>query len=307
LDFRQHIVALFDKPVTPASAADIVAECLGIERANPYIPSDFKWILDYKRFQAALQAQDRAAALAHLKAAIALAPYRQDLQSLYHQVLQKEPADASVVLVISCKRYENKAIDLARQLEAANVLHLIISGDDTAPIDHPQAVQVAAPDNYESLPRKVTAAYQWVYENIGSRVGILKVDDDQTLTDPARLADTLQRLNQQNAYAGVAVTDTSHDRCWHWNKCSDPALNRRAYGKPFHRPWARGGAYYLGPEPLEKFVMATIRFPGLLEGEYYEDKFVGDVMTLENVPLVRLESDRDFGLVLDEAHRFSGA
>jgi hypothetical protein len=153
----------------------------------------------------------------------------------------------------------------------------------------------------------VTAALHWVYENIDTQVGILKVDDDQTLVDPEKLKDTVYLLKQQDAYAGFPVTSVTHDRCWHWNKCEDPALNRRPYGKPFYHPWARGGAYYLGSGPLKKFVFATMRFPGLLEGEYYEDKLVGDVMALEGVSLDQLHSERDFGLHLDHQHRFAAA
>lgn len=306
MDFRSQIIALLDVAVTPDNAADVLAHCASIEQANPYIPSDFKWILDYKRFQAESERGAASAALGHLRAAIALAPYREDLLTLYRSRVVKTPVNTSLALIISCKRYEENALRLARQFDAAQFPYLIITGADTAPIEHPRAVQVDAPDNYEGLPRKVTAAFQWVYENVGSQVGILKLDDDQALVDPATLLATVHRLKKDDAYAGFAVTSLTHDRCWHWNKCADPELNRRAYGKPFLRPWARGGAYYLGAGPLEKFVFATMRFPGLLAGEYYEDKLVGDVLGFDNVPLVQLESERDFGLSMDEQHRFIG-
>jgi len=300
-------MALFDTAVTPLNAGAIVAQCSGIEQANPYIPSDFKWMLDYKRFQAGIELGNHAAALGHLKTAIGLAPYREQLQSMYLKAIEKTASNTSLALIVSCKRYEDKALALAAQFDAAQFPYLIVSGRDTAPIAHPRAVQVDAPDSYESLPLKIKAALHWVFENVGSRVGVLKVDDDQTLVDPARLLEAVHRLKQQDAYAGFPVTTLTHDRCWHWNKCADPALNQRHYGKPFYRPWARGGAYYLGAGPLQKFVIATTRFPGLLEGEYYEDKMVGDIMALENVELLQLQSERDFGLSLDNDHRFVAA
>jgi len=307
VNFRHQITALFETAVTPANADALVAECIGIEHANPYIPSDFKWMLDYKRFQAEIERGNHAPALAHLKAAIGLAPYREQLQDLYRNVIEKTPSNTSLALIVSCKRYEDKALALAAQFDAGQFPYLIVSGNDTAPIAHPRAVQVAAPDSYEGLPLKIKAALHWVFENVGSRVGVLKVDDDQTLVDAPKLLETVHALKRQDAYAGFPVTTVTHDRCWHWNKCADPVLNRRHYGKPFYRPWARGGAYYLGAGPLEKFVMATTRFPGLLEGEYYEDKMVGDIMALENVELLQLESERDFGLSLDNDHRFVAA
>lgn len=307
MNFSNQIMALHEIAVTPDNATAMMAICASIEEENPYIPSDFKWILDFKRFQIERMRGAEAAALRHLKSAIALAPYRENLLQLYRERVVKTPAKASLALIISCSRYQANALRLAQQFDAAQFPYLIVTGADTSAIDHPRAIQVNAPDNYESLPRKVTAALHWVYENIDSQVGILKVDDDQTLIDPEKLKDAVYLLKQQDAYAGFPVTSLTHDRCWHWNKCEDPALNRRAYGKPVYRPWARGGAYYLGSGPLEKFVLATMRFPGLLEGEYYEDKLVGDLMALEDVPLVELDSERDFGLSLDHQHRFVAA
>lgn len=307
MNFRNQIVALHDIAVTPDNAAAVMAVCANLEQENPYIPSDFKWILDYKRFQAELSRGAGAAALGHLKAAIALAPYRENLLGLYREHIVKTPAKASMAMIVSCRRYQDNALRLAQQFDEAQFPYLIVTGADTAPIEHPRAVQVNAPDNYEGLPRKVTAALHWVYENVGPQVGILKLDDDQTLVDREKLLDAVYQLKQQDAYAGFPVTSLSHDRCWHWNKCEDPELNRRSYGKPFYHPWARGGAYYLGSGPLEKFVFATMRFPGLLEGEYYEDKLVGDVLALENISLLHLESEKDFGLSLSHEHRFVGS
>jgi hypothetical protein len=307
VNFRHQIMALFDTAVTPFNADAILAECAQLQQANPYIPSDFNWMLAYKRFQAEIERGKHAQALACLKTAIGLAPYREQLQTLYRNVIEKTPSNTSLALIVSCKRYEDKALALAAQFDAAQFPYLIVSGNDTAPIVHARAVQVDAPDSYEGLPLKVKAALHWVFENVGSRVGVLKLDDDQTVVDAAKLLATVHQLKLQDAYAGFAVTSLTHDRCWHWNKCADPAMNARPYGKPFYRPWARGGAYYLGAGPLEKFVLATTRFPGLLEGEYYEDKMVGDIMALENVALLQLQSERDFGLRLDDEHRFVAA
>lgn len=304
MNFRHQIIALLDVAVTPFNATELMAQCAGIERDNLYIPSDFKWILDYKRFQAEIERGAPAVALTHLKTAIALAPYREELLTMYRDLIEKTPTNTSVALIVSCKRYEANALRLAGQLEAANFPYLIVTGNDTAPIAHPRAFQADAPDNYEGLPRKITAAFQWIYENVGASVGVLKLDDDQTLVDGGKLMETLTRLKEEDAYAGFPVTSLTHDRNWHWNKCEDPVLNRRTYGKPFFRPWARGGAYFLGAGPLETFVLATMRFPGLLEGEYYEDKMVGDILGFDNVPLLHLESERDFGLSMDEEHRF---
>src|SRR5207248_5973913 len=49
--FYQSIPALWPMPVTRELCDEILHQCADIERRNPYIPSGFKWILDYKRFE----------------------------------------------------------------------------------------------------------------------------------------------------------------------------------------------------------------------------------------------------------------
>ena len=130
------------------------------------------------------------------------------------------------------------------------------------------------------------------------------MDDDQNLVDPGKLTNIIDELRRLDVYAGVPEADLTHDRNWHWNKCEDPIINTRTYGRPVLRPWARGGAYYLGPGPLRKIVLFLTRFPGMFEGEYYEDKLVGDLLAFENVELKALDTYGDFGLRLTEQHRF---
>jgi hypothetical protein len=115
----------------------------------------------------------------------------------------------------------------------------------------------------------------------------------------------MQQLHGSDAYAGVPVSGVTHDRNWHWNKCEDQELNRRSYGRPFIRQWAMGGAYYLGPGPLAKVVLALLKYPGLFDGEYYEDKLVGDILAGEGSALTRILGYEDFGLQLTEEHRFT--
>ncbi|TLS71171.1 hypothetical protein FE236_13685, partial [Mariprofundus erugo] len=114
-----------------------------------------------------------------------------------------------------------------------------------------------------------------------------------------------ERLFREDAYAGIPVSGVTHDRNWHWNKCQDKALNSVSYGRRFLRPWAMGGAYYLAPGPLSKLVISQLRFPGLMDSEYFEDKLVGDTLVCENVDLVTLNAYEDFGLTLTEQHRFN--
>lgn len=308
MSLNQRIVNLLQTTATPFAADYILQECRNIEADIGRIPSNFRWAIDYKRFQVEYSRGDMAAAARNLKAAIVLAPYNNDILNDYKNFFaSKASSHRNVMLLISCKKYEQKALQLARQFDDANLDYLIISGNDTMPIMHERALQVDTPDNYESLPRKVVAACTWVVENLGSNVGVLKVDDDQYLFDSDRLRTVVEQLYRQDAYAGVPVSGVTHDRNWHWNKCQDKALHSVSYGRPFLRQWAMGGAYYLAPGPLHKLVVSLMRFPGLLESEYYEDKLVGDTLIFENVDLVSLSAYEDFGLTLTEHHRFNVA
>jgi hypothetical protein len=69
----------------------------------------------------------------------------------------------------------------------------------------------------------------------------------------------------------------------------------------------KGGAYYLGPTPLEKIVIALTRYPGLFEGEYYEDKLIGDVLMFEGVELKRAGRLRGVRPIADRAASIQSA
>ena len=305
--FTSGVEALVQIPPTAGNEARMIALCDRIESTNPYIPSAFKGILEFKRFQAELLRGNRSGAIDRLRMAIAQVPYEEELLGKYKSLVPQGHGSRDVALIISCKKYEGKALALAGQFDRAGIEYRVISGNDTQPITHRWAVQVKAADDYESLPRKVAAAYTWVYETMGSNVGIVKIDDDQTLSDAALFRTRIAELHSRDAYAGVPVSGVTHDRNWHWNKCKDPALNTRTYGRPYFRAWAMGGAYYLGPGPLEKIVLFLMRFPGMFEGEYFEDKLVGDVLHFEATPLEPLPSYEYLGMVLRDAHRFSVA
>lgn len=300
MTFNQRTVALLQLPISSITSDGILKECDRLEATFPHISSSFKWALDYKRFQVEHVRGNHDAALAHLKAAIATTPYNNELIGDYRKLVEKTAAISNLVVVVTSKAGEARALRLANQFDQADVQYVIISGDDAPSIAHVRAVQVAAPDCHEAVPRKVAAAFSWVRENIGSNVGVLKVNDDVVLEDGRQLAATLRHMATEGGYAGSPVNGLAHDRCLHWGLCLNQELNRRVYGRPVLRPWASGEAYYLGPRALDKVVLALMRFPGLFEGEYYEDKLVGDVLVFEGEDLVKLTGPGDFGLAVAE-------
>jgi hypothetical protein len=296
MTFNQRATTLLQLPLSPLTWDGILKECDRLEQEFMQIPSGYKWALDYKRFQVEQARSNNSAALGHLKTAIAAMPYNSDIIGDYKELVKKTSGVNSLVLIISSKKSEAKAQRLAAQFDNANIEYMIVSGSDTSSIKHVRALQVDAPDSYEGTPRKVAAALTWVYENIGNNVGVLKVEDGMSLRDVAKLRQELTTLARDNGYVGVRSANLDHDRCLHWGKCNDAKLNHSVYGKPVLRPWANGAAYYLGAGPLEKVVLALTRFPGLFDGEYYEDKLVGDVLVFEGVEPKFINNYDEFGL-----------
>ncbi|WP_155835083.1 hypothetical protein [Herbaspirillum sp. RV1423] len=301
MDFNQRVITLLQLPVSPLTWDSLLKECDRLETDFLHIPSGYKWTLDYKRFQVEQARGNNSQAIWHLKSAIAAMPYNGDILGDYKELVKKTSGIKNLVLIITSKKNEAKALRLAAQFDQANIEYMIVSGADTSSIEHVRALQVDISDRYEAIPQKVAAAFTWVYENIGNNVGVLKVDDEMMLQDADKLRQSLDQLVRENVYAGVPSASLEHDRCMHWGLCLDQDLNRRVYGRPVLRAWASGGAYYLGPKPLEKVVLSLLRFPGLFEGEYYEDKLIGDVLVFEGEALNERKGYADFGLTLPGA------
>ena len=296
MNFNERVTNLLQMPLSPLTWDSILCECDRLEQDFSHIHSAYKWTLDYRRFQVEQARGNNSAAIWHLKAAIAVTPYNGEILEDYKTLVKREAGIHSLVLVITSKVNEAKALRLAAQFDQADIDYMIVSGADMPSIAHARALRVDVSDRYESTPQKVAAAFAWVYENIGANVGVLKVDDSMILQDGAKLRANLERLASEGGYAGVPTGGAEHDRCWHWGLCLSQDLNKRVYGRPVLRPWAAGGAYYLGARALEKVILSLMRFPGLFEGEYYEDKLIGDVLVFEGEQLNDVGSYAAFGL-----------
>jgi predicted O-linked N-acetylglucosamine transferase (SPINDLY family) len=229
--------------------------------------------------------------LVKLRTALSLRPYDASLQTAYESALRlrREAARPGAIgLIITCEKYFERALRLHAKLSALNALPLwLVVGRGANVPAHADLVQVDAPDDYESLPKKVRAAFVHAYERHGCAV--FKIDDDLQITDGTRFVDDVRALiGGAVDYAGFEVGSPDHDRTWHWNKCRDAALNRMPYGKRYRGTWANGPFYYLSAAALRAFALATLRFPSEIDGELYEDKFIGDTLRAEGIRLAPL-------------------
>lgn len=298
MNVNQRTIALMQVPLSALTWDTVLRECDAIIAAYAYIPSGFLWAIEYKRYQVEVARGNVWQALRYLKLAIALNPYNDQLVDEYLRLCQRQSPLDYVALIISSKHNQAQALTLASHLDASGMEYAIISGNDSDPILHPRAVQVDARDNYESLGRKVVAGCTWVLENVSPEIGILKLDDDMRVENPVTLINQLTQFKRQDLYAGLpAHRGGEHDRCRHWGKCEEPALNQRVYSRPYYRAWAEGGAYFMAAAVMQKLVMSLIRFPAQFEGELYEDKLVGDVLMFEGVNLTAWSNYAEIGMV----------
>lgn len=294
--FNQRAIDLLQLPVFPLTWDSILKECARLQEEFLHIPSEFKWALDYKCFEVERARGNLSQALSYLKTAIATAPYNNDLVADYRQTVKKTSDVKALVLIVSSRRTVANAFRLAAQLDQHDIQYMIVSGTDAPSIQHVRALQVDASDSYEAEPQKVVAALTWVYENIGNETAVLKVSDQMVLQDASQLRQALELLARENVYSGVPVNAVELDRCQHWGLCRDQHLNRRLYGRPSLRDWASTHAYFLGARQVEQVVLSTLRFPGLFEGEYYDDKLIGDILVLESEGMAEQSDFGVFGL-----------
>ncbi len=308
MDYVPRITALMQLTLSPQTWDGVLHECTAIEADNPYIPSGYLWVIEYKRYQIALAKGFVFQAIAHLKTVIGLVPYDDQMVEEYVRLCQRESDIDCLVLIMASKSNELHALELAKNLDEMDIPYAIVTGTKSEAILHPRAVQVDVPDNYENLGRKVIAAYTWVYENLSPDMAILQIKDTMQIDSREQFLHALAQLKQKNAYVGLPVEmELEFDRCYHWGKCADPELNSKVYDRPYYGSWAQGDAYYLSSGLMAKLVLSMIRFPALFEGEYFADKLIGDTLIFEGIALSPITNYAEMGLAFNTASYESDA
>jgi hypothetical protein len=280
-------------PSTLLSQVDaVLARAAASARPNVMGSAD-RARLHLLRVQPLLEQSRFEAALADARLALTLAPYDAEALAVFEALLAKTQHAAArpLALIISCEKYFSRALrvsDCLMQLDGID--HRIVVGQAAQVPDHPRLMRVAAADDYESLPHKVAAAFTAVYASFQQGTSVFKVDDDIDIRDASAFARACAEIVAgPGDYAGFVVGEPSHDRTWHWQKCRTQTLNQQAYGKRYLGNWANGPFYYLSARALRAFALAQIRFPAEIDGELYEDKFVGDTLRREGISVTALD------------------
>lgn len=225
-----------------------------------------------------------------------LKPYSKEVQQLMGAVaraMRREPS-TRLVLLISCKPRLHIAEATKERLqpllgEKFRILVVLGQrGENMQPThlekDH---LVVRANDNYESLPSKITEALQFIYHHFGEGTCCFKIDEDLPIANGVQLQRLMNLLCETNLnYSGFAGNNKENcERTWHYGKCEDPVINRKPHSKRFPGVYAYGPFYYLSAKSVAAFAHETLCFPDELQGNLYEDWFVGNTLRMAGIDL----------------------
>lgn len=142
-----------------------------------------------------------------------------------------------------------------RKSEIARVVHdhpdfiaYYFVGEPEMPVDYKvdekdRTVYLRTPDNYESLPQKVSLAMKFAAEHFYDEIdGLFKTDDDIVL-DLDRLKSCIDD-NKKHGYFGIASHVDEYLSDYHFGKCESEEINSIKQSVPTC-DYCSGGGYYL--------------------------------------------------------------
>lgn len=234
---------------------------------------------------------------------IMLSPEYQIAANLYTSMMMARPRPPQVprivFMITSCFRYLDKARAVKADLEARGAHACIVVGEPSIRVSKEVdgIVRLPVPDSYEALTLKVLEGLTWARQTYGS-ISVAKVDDDMRFNgnfNPERLADAASSLQ----YAGQPWGGMC-DRAWHLGKTSTPMP---IYGRRLRGIFAYGPMYLMGPKAVDHLVRNWVMYPGEVEGSFYEDRAIGELLAEGGMPL-KAYPIAMMGGVVDQTERF---
>jgi len=182
-----------------------------------------------------------------------------------------------ILLIMNCKKYVKKAVYqkktwLKQIPEWLKYYHVI--GDEDLGSDYnfdeeDRILWVKTPDDYNSLPKKVIAAYEAV-DNTFLYQYIYKTDDDQILVKPQFfqiISNVVQSKKPKTHYGGFVVTiKENHLSNYH---TIHPELPKRL---PLNKTYyCSGRFYFLSKEAIKCLILKKKN----IQKEFFEDYAMG--------------------------------
>jgi hypothetical protein len=178
---------------------------------------------------------------------------------------------------MNCKKYENKAnIQRNTWLKTlpSYLIYYHVIGDESLNNDFifdndKQILWVKAPDDYNSLPKKVIASYEAVSKTFDYKF-ILKTDDDQMLTKP-NFFNTITKLitnKRPVSHYGGFIVDVKFAHLSQYHKFH-PELPENI---PVHvTKYCNGRFYFLSKEAIQHLITKKNN----IKNEFFEDYAIG--------------------------------
>ena len=198
-----------------------------------------------------------------------------------------EQKNTLCTLIISCQLYKDKWPQLMETMHNhKNDDYYIVYGDPNLPVTahlFGRFIILQCNDYYEGLPEKVSALYKFISTNITINsqgyTHFLKIDDTNKIHPKfnfKQLEATIDSDYEGALFFGPKeIQNREYQfRRYHFGRCTDPNINITPYKGEIIR-YCGGGAYILSKRSVHLFQTITTKD---LEGEYYEDLFVGKVL-----------------------------
>lgn len=195
------------------------------------------------------------------------------------------PLTDALVLVISCRPYLTTRIPVLERawlhrLDALGIPWVVAVGGADGPARREgRILHLPAPDDYEGLPQKVLAAFDWVRQATSVQ-HVLKIDDDCFLDVEAFFPGQAWR---KHPYWGRKLTRErgQMDRAWHQGKSTSARGRLELDRSPEPSTYCDGGSGYVLARPALHAlaqVAATREGQKLIQTSFMEDKLVGDLL-----------------------------
>jgi hypothetical protein len=152
------------------------------------------------------------------------------------------------------------------------------------------SLYVDCPEAYEALPQKTHGFLEYCQRHF--KFDYLFKTDDDSYVDLDRFAS----FDTEGAdYIGQFRDEPLGEigLTWHYGKCTDKSLEVPSE-HDFKCGWATGGGYFLSPKAVDRALRNTIatRYKNL-----FEDKMIGEALTLEQDLKLMKVTLADFGLL----------
>jgi hypothetical protein len=189
-----------------------------------------------------------------------------------------------VVLICGCKKYE-KYLHAAMRRTARTeyeIIGVLGGAKGNASYDSmTRILSLAVPDTYEGLPKKIYAAFAWIYANRPGIPGIFKTDDDM-LFHVYSLVKNI-RKHQNIPYWGVAYGTCEEgevDKERINTRFEDKGLRPRHQGASYCFGWG----YWVSKDALPIIIAAE----KIYDKSFLEDVCTGYVLNLAGIKPVRI-------------------